>query len=132
MTENPVKRKAPLRPQFPRDLEPITGRRVDPRPVVAAIHLEPDMQTAAGQGFRRVEIVENHTERYAVLRDALHVWNVGRIERECPRQVREAAAREGRRFEQRGHGDALCPQRELAAAELETLVRLNVGTERDV
>src|SRR6266566_3200327 len=132
MTENPVKRQAPLRPQFPRDIEGIPGRRVDPRPVIAAIHLEPDMQAAAGQRLRRVEIVENHAERPAVLRDALHLRNVGRIERECPRQLREAAARERRRFEQRGYRDALCPQRQLAAAQLETLVRLDVGTEGDV
>ena len=66
------------------------------------------METAAGQGFRGVEVVEHHAERYAVPRDALHVWNVGRIERECPRQVREAPAREALRLGQSGYGDALC------------------------
>ena len=76
MTENPVKREAPLRPQFPRDIERVTGRRVYPRPVIAAIHLEPDMQAAAGQRLRGVEIVENHAERYTVPRDALYVRNV--------------------------------------------------------
>src|SRR5207247_10251251 len=108
-----------LRPQLPPGHEPITGRLVDARPVMDAIHPEPGMEAAAGQGVRGVEVVEHHAERYAVPRDALHVWNVGRSERECPRQVREAPAREALRLGQSGYGDALCAVRQLATSQLE-------------
>src|SRR3989441_9160133 len=126
MAENPVKRETALPPQLLRDLERVAGRRVDARPVIAAIHLEPDMQAAAGQRPRGVEIIENHAQRYAVLRDALHMRNVRRIERECPRQVFEAATGERVRLEQRGHRDALRTVLPLAATQLETLVRFDV------
>ena len=90
------------------------------------------MQAAAGQRLGGVEIIENHAQRHAIPRDALHVWNVRRIERKRPREVGEATAREDLRFEERGYGDSLRPKRHLPASQLETLVRLDVRPQRDV
>src|SRR5689334_327852 len=132
VTQNTVEAEPAFRAQLPSHLQPVPGGGVDAGAVIAAVHFEPDMEPGAGQCFRRFEIIENHAQGDPVPGDLLDVADVRRIERECPGEIGEPAARERLRLEQRGNGDSRCTVGELPAAQLETLVCLDVRAQRDV
>ena len=54
---------------------------------------------------------------------------VRRIERECPREVREPTSGKRLRFEQGRHRNAVRAVRDLPASQFEAFVSLDVGTQ---
>jgi len=89
------------------------------------------VEAAAGESLRRVEIVQNDAQRHAGMGDALDV-------RMCARSSGKAHVRSAK--PPRANVSASCsvdtvmpraPVRDLAATQLETLVRLDVRPQRD-
>src|SRR5258706_14040931 len=131
VTQNTVEAEPAFRAKLPGHLQAVAGCGVDTGAVIAAVHLEPDMEPSACQCFSRLEIIENHPHGCPpVLGDLLHVAQVRQVERECPGEVGEPGQREGLCLEKRGDGDSLCTVRELPAPQLETLMGLDVRPER--
>src|SRR4029077_13635227 len=126
VTQNTVESEPAFRAKLPSDFQPVAGGGVDAGAVIAAVHLEPDMEPSASQRFSGVEIVENHAQGCPVLGDLLHVAYMRRVERECPGEVGEAGPRESLRLEQRGDGDALGTVGQLPAPQLQAFVCLDV------
>src|SRR5207245_8036298 len=75
MAEDAVEHEPALRAELARDLEPVARGGIDAGPVIAAVHLEPDVQAAARQRLRRVQLIQNDAHGGARLADALHVRN---------------------------------------------------------
>src|SRR6185295_1518854 len=86
--------------------------------------------SSAREGFGGAEVVHQHPQRGA-LRDTPNVGDVRRIEWKRPGEVGEPRAHERLGFEQRRDGQAAGAVGELPLGELDTLVRLDVGPQRD-
>src|SRR6266516_5436621 len=85
VTQNTVEAEPAFRAKLPGHLQAVAGCGVDTGAVIAAVHLEPDMEPSACQCFSRLEIVENHPQGGPpVLDDLLHVAHVRQVERKCP------------------------------------------------
>src|SRR6185503_702079 len=125
-----IERDAALRAQLARDVQPVPRRWIDAGAMVAAVHLEPYMQTRPRDRARRFEIVQHDTQRHTALDDALHMRHVGPIQWKCPGEVGESPIGECLGLEQRRDGHAVCTMRHLPASQLETLVRLDVRPQR--
>ena len=130
VAQNPVEGQAALRAQLARHFEGILRRRVHARAVVAAVHLEPDVQSGPREGLGSGEVVHQHPQRGA-LRDPPDVGDVRRIERKCPGEVRETGAGERLRFEQRGDRQTTGAVRDLPFGQVDTLVRFDVWPQRN-
>ena len=132
MAEDAVEEHTALLAEFLRHLQRIRRLRIHTSAVIAAIHLEPGVQTGAPQRLRGGEVVHHHAQRGARLfRDAPYVGQVRRVERKRPRDIGEPGASEHIRFDERRHRDARGAVRYLALAELHALVRLEVRPQAD-
>ena len=106
MAEDPVEGDPALASQLPGDLERVRRGRVDPGAVIAAVDLEPGVQSRPREGSGGVEIVHYHAHRDAgVGQDAARVSNMTRIDGECPGEIADAGPGERFGLNRGGYGE---------------------------
>ena len=132
VAEDAVEEDAAFFPELFGDFQRVGRFRVHAGSVIAAVHFEPGVQPRATQRLGGGEIVHHHAQAGAGLfGDAPGVGQVRRVERERPGDVGESRGGERLRLDQRRYRDARRTVAQLALAQLETLVGLDVRPQRD-
>jgi hypothetical protein len=118
--------------QAARQLEGGGRVRIDPRPVIAAVDLEPDVERNAGrlEQLERLRRVQRDPQRDAFGQTARLV-EAGRDERERPGDVIDAVVGEDARFVQRRDRHAARAVVALQVGHLDALVGLEMRAQRD-